>query len=685
MAYRKISENELAAWMKANPGRKIRINGVEHVAPERELSGIEKFGLGISKPLRAIPGSVYGAITGREKGNPFLTDEEEKSFSDNPMMFGVKNAAGLASFGIPGGSAVKGLGGIARAAGKGALAGGLGGFGYSEEGKELEGILKGGALGGVLGGALQGVSNLASKGGKDINKLRKEALKSAGVTDDTTQVGKGLGVTRGNYVDDIELLQRGKKTDAAKEYLIALRDQGLVDPGQVNMSLKFDYGVEPGQVVKPLPKVGDQELRAYGIKNDAYNKIRGGSEKAKKGVAVLKSEADGMGVSLADRYAKERALKPVMETLSNRVDELSVGMTPQAKSHVLASIDDTIKTIPKYQQNMAYERINNILKTYGDELTGPELRSLYQEIADAGKVYSTSLSAKSNTSEIYRSARDAVRNYFKGDAGREISKIDDLFEIAPFIKRQAGIEWGPNLFGMQFRPVLGTRIVDRLGGAITGAPKALSLPKGLPSGLGSAAQVGQRAIPGVVGMGAQSPQPEPMQQDLQGFSGQTQQPQYTFQDAIMEAYSMFPNATESTILSTAKYLMEQNGGDQDVDTGTIANVQQALQMIDEFGGSAAGKISTITGKVGEFFGGASEGTRYRSLISDIRTKLIKQIAGTAQTPAEMKNLIDRLPEPTDEPAVARVKLEVLLNSLQGGFGAPSESQPINQDYDSWQY
>lgn len=554
-------------------------------------------------------GSAPGGYTPMFKSS---SAEDINAAIREPSKQVVKSVLTAGSFLIRGGGgkAVTALGRIGTAAGKGAGAGLLSGYGLSESGKELESTLKGGALGAAVGGALQGIG----EGAKALSRAK------------TAKIGK----------------------------------------------------------------IGDQEIRSYGIKNDAYNKIQGGSERAKSGVAVLKSEADEIGVPLADRYAKERALKPVIESISNKVDSLSTDMAPQAKTQILANIEDTIRTIPKYNQNMAYERINNILATYGDELSGPELRSLYQEIADAGKVYSTGINVKSNTAEIFSKARDSVRGYFTGEAGKEISKMADIYEIAPFIKRQAGVEWGPNLFGMQFRPVLATKIVDRLGGAITGTPKALLPSQGLAGGIEKITGLGQRAIPGIVGLSGREKidtsgpidtsgmnlSPEEMQILQQSVGQQSQQQGFSKEQLTQMVLSGQLSAAD------AKFLLDMYAGPER-DTASIQNVQQAISMIDEYGSQAAGKVPFVTGKVGEFFGVGSKGTEYRSLISSIRTKLIKQIAGTAQTPAEMKNLIDRLPQPTDEPQVARIKLQVLLNDLQGGSSMGASGNELTDQYNSY--
>ncbi len=629
---------EARRWMAQNPGRSYKdLKTGQTVIGQK--SKLAQLGLGLTKPFRAGAATVeelgytigdlfdiakgdFKKVNDRPEKYALLDEAESKTFRENPVLGGLKAGAGVASFGLPGGSALKGLRGIGQAAGRGAIAGGLGGFGYSEEGKELGGTLGGAALGGVLGGALQGI-------GEGVGKLA--ANKRSPVS--------SLSVKE---IEALEPKVRKGLIDQAKSSGIYSEALGETNSVKAFLDNRALMGDSPAQTIEKMTQALDDGTRMKqsaleempGLSRGYLDEVKTNFEKAIKN--------KGMTVTRENSLVKKNILK----------DLKVVGQDAK-------SLDELAESWYKAGLNARGEQKMGVAGLYKDAA-----KSLRDVLRRTNPTYDESLKVINkvlNLQEDGTIAKAAVNMEKTGfhppfSAGANVS-------VKPIAQKVS-----------QARAMLGRRAEVGAG----------ALSPQFAQGVGKVAGLGQRAIPGIVAMGAQSPQPEPMQQDLQGFSGQMQQPQYTFQDAIMEAYSMFPNATESTILSTAKYLMEQRGGDQDIDTGTIQNVQQALQMIDEFGSGAAGKVSTITGKVGEFFGGASEGTRYRSLISDIRTKLIKQIAGTAQTPAEMKNLIDRLPEPTDEPAVARVKLEVLLNSLQGGFGAPSESQPINQDYDSWQ-
>ena len=191
MAWQKVSKEEYEKWAKANPGQVGRVGGQEVKSPYPEaqnLGVIGNFLRTLSTPFRkaaAMPESIISDLRGGGKFNSvFLTPEEEMRWEEDPLKSGAKGIAGLASFGIPGGSSAGTVGRrIASAAGKGALSGGLGGLGYSDEGDELQSILRGGLTGGVVGGALQGIGegaqalanrqpkdNIISKFGEDLER-----------------------------------------------------------------------------------------------------------------------------------------------------------------------------------------------------------------------------------------------------------------------------------------------------------------------------------------------------------------------------------------------------------------------------------------------------------------------------------------------------------------------------------
>ena len=218
MAIRYIKQSELNQYMRDNPH--ARAMGAQQAQPrqaqEPQRGFLEDILMGVTSPLRGMIGAGVGAgktimdiaggqgdITERLANAPAIeqniqdygvtmTPEERSTYARNPLLGGLKQAAGFASYAIPGAGAGAGIGKQALNA---ALAGGVGGFGASREGKELEDTLSGAAFGGVLGGGLglvgKGLSKIGSKTNID-NALIGEvsSLEQKGIINQ----GKSMGI-----------------------------------------------------------------------------------------------------------------------------------------------------------------------------------------------------------------------------------------------------------------------------------------------------------------------------------------------------------------------------------------------------------------------------------------------------------------------------------------------------------
>ena len=140
---------------------------------------------GISQPLRTIGAGAERLFSPSAEINTQLLDPNElQAIQRDPGMSFLKNAAQLGSFAVPG-SLGTGIGGLVKG---GALAGGLQGFGTSQEGQELQGALTGtlagGATGGLFGIAGKGLSALGKTGlgqklrkfgtGRELNVFKRE-------------------------------------------------------------------------------------------------------------------------------------------------------------------------------------------------------------------------------------------------------------------------------------------------------------------------------------------------------------------------------------------------------------------------------------------------------------------------------------------------------------------------------
>jgi hypothetical protein len=713
-----IAQNPSRGFTDLRTGQRYNVQAQPQQPQESRFTNLL---LGLSKPFRqglGIAGEFGGTIEdlvatakgrhedvgggfSRQLGNIFLTPEEEEFVREDPLKAGLKSGAGVASYGIGGGGlggAVKGGTSLARigsAAKLGALGGGLGGFGYSEEGEELGGTLKGAALGGVIGAGLQGIGEgaaaLKARGAKDITKLREKALSSAGV-DDVGQLNQGLSkIPDDPYLRDIELLQRGNKTPEAKEYLMALRDQGLVDPGQINMSLR-DYGVEPlGQQIKPA---SDQATRELGLSKGAIEDL-GGWKETKKFAAEFYDDA-GQGLGKMNRYGRAEIHNQITNSLG---DEVAGALQRTDK------VIDAKSIIQKLQSNKALKlsgidesdinAIKEVLNTYADasgQMSATQGYDFIKRIQDAAGGFARSTGDQAAKSkQLLAATRSATRDAL-ANAAPEASDILNKWSrylatepdmTARVVSRAAGL----NVPGT-FQKVGGsgiTKVADTLTYPLSarGSMGAQAATRPL-SGVGTAmlggiekgAQLGQRAIPAAIGLGAIGAGQPSEEQFEQAYMPIQQQQQSQMPFNREELAQLVLNGQISA--SDANFLLKLYEPEEMKDQDLVMNVQEAISMLDQ--GAPAGKIPTALGKVGEFFGAAGEGTDYRALISDIRTKIINQIAGTAQTPQEMKNLIDRLPKSTDEPAVAKRKLEVLLRSLSRESGGTMQEDSIVDQY-----
>lgn len=207
-ARRWLAENPNASYIDNRTGQKV----------QAQQNPLLKILLNITKPLRTVVPAgqelvrTIGDLGRTARGEALsqapetyfgMTPEESAEFTQDPLQRGVKAGVGLVSYGVPVGAAkgVTGLKAVGQAVGKGAIAGGMGGLAYSEEGKELEDILKGAAFGGLVGGALQGIgevskgikaSKLSNKLDDMADELQASALKKDIGIAPTTKQGKNI-------------------------------------------------------------------------------------------------------------------------------------------------------------------------------------------------------------------------------------------------------------------------------------------------------------------------------------------------------------------------------------------------------------------------------------------------------------------------------------------------------------
>jgi hypothetical protein len=364
-----LSGEEAKKWLAANPNKSYRdlTTGIAYNAQPQQTTanrpGIINLLLSLSRPFRqagGITGEFGGTISdliklasGKEEemgedifrkiGNIALTQEEQQELQEDPLKVGLKSGAGLISYGIPAGAAkgITSVGGrIGSAAARGAGAGTLGGFGYSESGKELESALKGAGLGALMGGALQGVGEgvRAIKGAKISNKL-------ADMSDDlkTTAYKKKIGMAptakQGKYDlvrDSMKLANsEGRKITSAED-LYQFSDELFGKYGNTadDMARTFDDmggTISVDTIKKPIlekiASVKTPELKApyQNVLNSIDEAVGGAKTISARDLLQLRREWGNLGnwnqLTPTAEQATAKAWEQVYKTANNTLDD----------------------------------------------------------------------------------------------------------------------------------------------------------------------------------------------------------------------------------------------------------------------------------------------------------------------------------------------------------------------------
>lgn len=498
--------------------------------PFRAGAGIAEEGLYTIQDLINTAKGNYGAVGQRPDSYMFMSPEESKALYEDPVKVGLKAGAGVASYGM-GAGAGEGATGLARivsGAKKAVPAGLVGGFGYSREGQELEDTLKGGALAGVLGGGAQAL--------KELGKLPKSTFKA------------------------------GQKTTLTRKELLG-QDKGSIGRfgGNINKADEAVAAFEAEATKRGLP-INTSTQRA-----EALAEIKNGL------VADM--------AKTASKSTKTTTLKKVTDLIEKNKDiqAMSSGVSPSSarvKDEILAKMAQTAEN-----GVISAEGLNDILR-YADDIAGG-YGKMTKSTSDAARllrkireVLRTELHvvepALTPSKTVYGLLSDATRPInnqadiaLKGVkiAGKEIpvtgEVLNPLIEGGERVTRKAfgGASQLPSLAGRGLAEV-GTR-----------------LPEGLPIGA---------ITSGILGMPERAPQMETQQEDtsmaMQDLLGTTSTAanDYTFYDALADAAKVFPNASESELMSLASKLYESNSQTTKLDATTrskLAEAEAGIQLL----------------------------------------------------------------------------------------------------------
>jgi len=616
----RLTGEQAKAWLAANPGASYIDNKTGQTVTGQQ-TGLQKFAMGISQPFRA------GAGIAQEAGYTLadlynLMKGNNQEVGKRPEQYlGMTKEESQALYEDP----LK----VGLKAGAGVASYGLGG------GKAIQGantavrVLKG--AGRALPGGLLGGFGY-SREGQELGDTLK---------------GGAIGAVLGGALQGVSEIGRASATKATKPVV----NEKLIKGSAAKVKMTPDEFTTNTRSTL-------QDMADNGFDVSSPKKIANSYPEYLNTVQKRVSSASQLAEGTPD-------LTELKTVYSDMIQDLKGNSGTTSR---LRRLSEELFAKP----NPTYDDIINY-KMAVDKLGGGSVA-----VQKAGK---------SVTSQLMNAIRDETRSLASNDAALDTVlnqfntalKLKDTVLKNPEVTQMFGIGGVlPIHSGANMRPVIDALRPSGLGQKIAQGPIGKT-----QQFLGKMSTPAQRAIPGMVGLGMQS---QPQSQDAETTTdsmSETQTPQQmTVQDALIMAMQTMPNGSESELMNLAKMFLDSSKTETGKDADTITNVQSAIAMLDQYGGKAAGKVSTIGSKVGEFFGSATLNTQYRSYISDIRTKMIKQIAGTAQTPAEMKNLVDRLPQPTDEPAVAKVKLQVLLDSLQTSTGTQVDPN-LESAYNSW--
>ncbi len=619
-----------------------------------------------------------------------LSEEERRQLERDPLQTGLKSGAGVLSFALPAGAAGATTAGgrIAQAAGRGALAGGVGGFGYSEEGEELQSILKGGALGGVLGGALQGVGELAraaNKTGKLLKKSGQEgfdklALEDAKVLDDKSLLLKEIesqmkGVGR-DQLDSFPIsASMVKKLGYSPQELSKLKTEVVRDMSQrgfaVNTaedlanSLRDYRGALSQEKAQILATVGNRQMVGTGEVTKSLKRFSSIVGENKAATRMLNDEIStilGKGYSI-DKMPKRMTMNQVVK-LKEVVDDIAGGF-----DKVMAADSSSV---------VSGQLLKKVRDSSRGVLTGNKnLDRVLEKMSNTYKLEPAILEAPMVSQNLVQKATTQTNRQI-GSLG--IKRAQELSKLAD----EARALEASNQIGLKI-PLTDTSIPlpvnpRSIGSSVQyGAGRVL---EGIPE-LSFLINAGQRAIPAMTYRGGEVALPQELQQQPIQQQPVGQQPGIEGLNLIL-AQGILSGQISAAEANAVLSLLGM-GGDtekrtekQNLFSAAARAAGDALALL-ESGQAKTGKVQNIGSKFGEFFGSQDPmQTEYYANLDSARGAALSALSGANVPPSEYERLRRFIPEPTDEYNIAVQKLrnfqEQMLNYAgQGGAAVDSGS------------
>lgn len=582
---------------------------------------------------------------------------------------------------------VTGGGGLVGAVGRGAAQGALGGVGATKgslgtlEGMQeaFSGAAKGAAIGGTIAGASYGAKKILEgiRGLSVEKKVKTEVSRELSAMSKLEKQGI-VDRARGTY-----LYRPGESTDQTVKRFLEMRE------------ITGMKGGTPQQVIDKLSEMVDN----FGQTKDT-------------GLSSLRID--------------QSSTDDIINSLANKIDKM-----PESQklldSDILAGISDDIV---KQAQNGA-----EALDDYAISLRNGVP---YKSALEGGKFMTAPITPEKQA--IYDAAADSIVEYLKflsdqGDSlyttGKEgLSKSLNILNAKEIARGSAarggigayGVFIPENILPTRGAGLLSERMVgagkealgsvgSKVGSLIGGLPKVTTSAQpgifsgsstqpltGLFGGLGSqipteiGGQEGQGNLPEMTGGSLFTIDPETgylrlsgegQQGGGQGLLGETGGGM-TVGQALSQAYSMLPNASESELMSLAKMLMSEgtpSANSLNMTQSKYYSVASAAQSASDLVGQMAqtagqaipGFGKEVTSAIADAFNVSDPAMlAYRNKLASIDLAVSNLIAGTNISKSEARRLRKLVPTMNDSPQEAQSKLNELMNLGESGMGITSD-------------
>lgn len=643
---------------------------------------------GLSTLAGMATGDRIGNSTGMGYNPVFLDDQEYETYKDNSQTLGgslkqgAQTSAGLGSFFVPGSLGAKGA----------LTAGGLAGFGASDA-DSLEGMFADTALGAGTGIATYGAF-------KGLGKLGEKMSKKGGVLDDQIAGKTTVGDKLRNFADDRSSnMYRRQIGKAAPNRLGA----GQLETQSRKLADQFGYKV---QNADDLISFSDDLFNQFGSRIDDY-----ADELTAQGGLI---DVGDIKKPLVDKLAKTNTpqlQKPIQKVL-DQIDEAVAGkkqITPKELLSLRREWGELGKFNPFTDSTGTSKVWEKLYKSSSDKLDDTFKQAGYTDYREINKILETAIKQKK------------WGQIAKGTYRAPMTVNDMAQDVAGYMGMSAGpggsipgFIAGKAMQSPRFEGVLAGG-ANKLAGLadnikIPTLPSNIQLPA-IPAGFSNVAYPTlanaviaqdapqqdfletanpQFAGPGLADAYDQAPQDDLMMvrnqraMELMDMKGPRGGSVYSYDEALDRAnmelavmYGIDPASLDTSAKPKSELTRKIEAAKN--------SAGYALELMNQNrDANLTGPFVTPYSKVKDrYFGGADEKSRVRQELATTISTVRNALLGSAQSEAEIKGLMDVLPDVTMPEDVIIQRLEGLLRP--GGMldvlaGGSSVQQPMYDPY-----